>query len=485
MSIAPALPPPTSLPPPTGAAPPGAPPGATPFHSALNEELARTAPAEGQQTEGQKKAGEADAEAGRAPSRAHGHQGAKRGRLSTVVPALPGASPSEPAVPVEAVAAPVTGLPPATGTPDSAESNAAPPHMPVPAATASAGVLSPGGTPAEPAAVPAEAPSDGPPTPTTVSRPLASPAPDPVSPSPAPAPTPVQASPEIASGEQPADGGSTPPAPPSAPAPGQAGLGIHVSGRAPRAAGLSPLDTALDRDDVRTQAPGSAQPSEAQEVIARVASAPATAETTPDTARTATPSTATSAPAAPATGAAAVPTDPLAVPAQPAAAQAADSPSSGAPLLTSGVGMQEMIESIHATIELAARQGVSQARIALQPAELGEIRIHLTQTGDGLLARVTAETPAAAEALAGARSELHQSLSTLGTSLLRLDINSFAQPEGRPGQGAGDASGSGSSRSGATTGRGGTIDQLQATEAADAAAPATGPALGELVDVLA
>jgi flagellar hook-length control protein FliK len=154
-------------------------------------------------------------------------------------------------------------------------------------------------------------------------------------------------------------------------------------------------------------------------------------------------------------------------------------------LLASGVEMQEMIESIHATIELAARQGVSQARIALQPAELGEIRIHLTQTSDGLLARVTAETPAAAEALAGARSELHQSLSTLGTSLLRLDINSFAQPEGRQGQGAGDASESGSQRSGATTGRDGSIDQLQATEAADAQANATGPALGELVDVLA
>ena len=37
--------------------------------------------------------------------------------------------------------------------------------------------------------------------------------------------------------------------------------------------------------------------------------------------------------------------------------------------------MQEMIESIHATIELAARQGVSQARIALQPAELGEMAV--------------------------------------------------------------------------------------------------------------
>ncbi len=90
-----------------------------------------------------------------------------------------------------------------------------------------------------------------------------------------------------------------------------------------------------------------------------------------------------------------------------------------------------MIESIHATIELAARQGMAQARIALDPAELGSVRIHLSQTADGLLARVSADTPAGAQALAGGRAELHQSLSSLGVSLLRLDINSSGQPETR------------------------------------------------------
>jgi len=60
-----------------------------------------------------------------------------------------------------------------------------------------------------------------------------------------------------------------------------------------------------------------------------------------------------------------------------------------------------MIESIHATVEMAARQGMAQARIALEPEELGSLRIHLSQTADGLLARVSADTPAAAQALAG------------------------------------------------------------------------------------
>jgi flagellar hook-length control protein FliK len=102
--------------------------------------------------------------------------------------------------------------------------------------------------------------------------------------------------------------------------------------------------------------------------------------------------------------------------------------------------MQRMIESLQATIETAARQGLTRARIALHPAELGEVRVHLSQTSAGLLARLTAQTPAAAQALAAGRTELHQSLSSLGTHLLRLDIGSSGQPqdggrEGRPAAG--------------------------------------------------
>jgi flagellar hook-length control protein FliK len=488
VSIAPALPPPTSLPPPTGAAPPGAPPGATPFHSALEEELARTAPAEGQQTESHQKAREADAEAGNAPSRAHGRSGARHGRPPTVVPVLPGAAPT---TPISVTDPSVAGQPPATLTSDAVGASAAPSHVPAPvlaALTASEAAPTAAGSaeePADPAPVPVDAPHVATPLPTTGSA-LDSTTPKPESPDDETASlkstvsasksAPVQPSPETspASGEQVTDGESAPQAPPP-----PASLGIEVSGRETRTTGLSSRDTATDEDDVRIQAAGSPESGSSREVIARAANAPTTAGTTTGSAHTAAPATAAPVPT---TNVSTAPSEPLVAPPQPAVAQAVDSSSSsGAPLLASGVGMQEMIESIHATIELAARQGVSQARIALQPAELGEIRIHLTQTGDGLLARVTAETPAAAEALAGARSELHQSL---GASLLRLDINSFAQPEGRQGQGAGDASGSRSSRSVATTGPEGSIDQLQATEGADAT-PATGPALGELVDVLA
>ena len=164
--------------------------------------------------------------------------------------------------------------------------------------------------------------------------------------------------------------------------------------------------------------------------------------------------------------------------AQTAAATAAAPPSS------SGVGMQEMINSIRATIEIAARQGATQARIALEPEELGQISIHLSQTSEGLLARVSAETPAAAQALADGRSELRQSLSSLGLSLLRLDISSYGQSEARERQDRFTAGGnsSGASTTSTSTEDGDNAEPVGALEGA--AAPAT-IAGGALVDVLA
>jgi flagellar hook-length control protein FliK len=96
-------------------------------------------------------------------------------------------------------------------------------------------------------------------------------------------------------------------------------------------------------------------------------------------------------------------------------------------VLSYGVNLHQAIEAVHATVEMATRQGLSQARIALEPAELGAIRIHLTQTAQGLIARVSADTPAAAQALAEGRSELRQSLSSLGLTALHLNSPSSDQ----------------------------------------------------------
>ncbi len=158
------------------------------------------------------------------------------------------------------------------------------------------------------------------------------------------------------------------------------------------------------------------------------------------------------------------------------------SPSVGASQLSvPGVPMQEMIDSIGATIELAARQGIAKARIELQPEELGHISIRLSQTSEGLRARVTADTPAGAQALSQGRSELRQSLSSLGLSLLQLDIGSSGQPQTgeQDGRFAGNANGSG------VLGAAGVAEGSEALgESSENTRPAGTP-LGEIVDVLA
>lgn len=155
----------------------------------------------------------------------------------------------------------------------------------------------------------------------------------------------------------------------------------------------------------------------------------------------------------------------------------------GAQSLGAGVGMQEMIDAIRATIDLAARQGLTQARIALQPAELGEIRIHLSQSADGLTARVTADTPAAAQALAQGHSELHESLSSLGLSLLRLDIGSFGQPQG--GEREARFAGSSSQTSASRTSSHEDGDSNEPVGQIDGTSASLSPSSGRLVDVLA
>jgi flagellar hook-length control protein FliK len=146
-----------------------------------------------------------------------------------------------------------------------------------------------------------------------------------------------------------------------------------------------------------------------------------------------------------------------------------------------GVPMQEMIDSIGATIALATRQGIAKARIELQPEELGHISIRLSQTSEGLRARVTADTPAGAQALSQGRSELRQSLSSLGLSLLQLDIGSSGQPQTGEKDGRFAANAEGSSAVGATA----TAEESETlAESRDDTRPAGTP-LGEIVDVLA
>jgi len=88
------------------------------------------------------------------------------------------------------------------------------------------------------------------------------------------------------------------------------------------------------------------------------------------------------------------------------------------------VPLQDAVDAVKASFTAANQAGVSSARITLTPASLGGITISLSQTPDGLVARVTADHPEAAQTLAQSADELKRSLEQSGTPLLRLDIGS-------------------------------------------------------------
>ena len=96
------------------------------------------------------------------------------------------------------------------------------------------------------------------------------------------------------------------------------------------------------------------------------------------------------------------------------------------PVRTS-VHLQEAADAVRATFTAANRAGISSARISLSPASLGGIKISLSQTPGGLVARVATDHPEAAQTLQQNAAELRRSLEAGGMSLLRLDIGSPGQ----------------------------------------------------------
>ena len=100
-------------------------------------------------------------------------------------------------------------------------------------------------------------------------------------------------------------------------------------------------------------------------------------------------------------------------------------------LVRTAVTMQEAVDAVKATFTAANQACVSSARISLSPESLGGIRISLSQTPEGLIARVTADHPEAAQTLQQNAGDLKRSLEQSGMSLLRLDIGSSGAREPR------------------------------------------------------
>jgi hypothetical protein len=461
MSVMPALPPPpTASPPPGGSSPPGAPPGAQhPFQGALEDHWARTATAEGQtekQPTGDRPGEAREHTRARPPHDLLAHEAA----IAAVTPHVAAGSHANSA-PQAVAGAPQAGASAQPG--ESAEVAEAPaseaPASEAPASEAPAGeeasletALSTAGTtqpvtvqtpeapaPASgeaqaaaseahvvPAARTVQGPVGGELPPTQAEAPEHGPSSEPTAPGESTGAAQATestgavqqteaATPEVAPAAQDGSAETTQAAttaPPEAP-----------PVRAGHTAGTSPTSEQTGEEGNDPRSPGSPHVVSAQPSSDAHGSAPATHdELATQPAQAASPASEAAAPQAqPATEASVAP-----IAAEAPSADLATATAEGT-LLDSGVRMQDMIESIHATVALAARGGLAHARIALEPAELGEIHVHLTQTRDGLVARLTADTPEAARALLGWRGELTDSLSSLGTSLLRLDIGSSGE----------------------------------------------------------
>ena len=115
------------------------------------------------------------------------------------------------------------------------------------------------------------------------------------------------------------------------------------------------------------------------------------------------------------------------------------------------VPLARAAETVEHVLRMASARGVTQARIALHPAELGSIDIHLRHTAEGVMARVVAHTGEATQALQQAASDLRRALEEQGVKLLGLDIGQSGDERaagrsgGDPGaqaRGGGDTAGS-------------------------------------------
>jgi flagellar hook-length control protein FliK len=85
--------------------------------------------------------------------------------------------------------------------------------------------------------------------------------------------------------------------------------------------------------------------------------------------------------------------------------------------------LHRAVESVEATLRLAAGKGVTHASLSLRPSELGSIEVRLRATADGLVATVAADAAQAAGLLQQAEGDLRRSLEDAGVRLLRLDIS--------------------------------------------------------------
>ena len=153
-----------------------------------------------------------------------------------------------------------------------------------------------------------------------------------------------------------------------------------------------------------------------------------------------------------------------------------DTPAASAPRQL--VDLQDAVDAVRANVTMAVRQGAAEARISLSPASLGTIRISLSQTSDGLVARVVADHPEPCARCWRAATNCEAHCQASGLNLVRLDISSSGQQGSQPGA-------SHQASSGRRSAGGQTDTEAADDHEVDRGPNATQSGNGLLVDVLA
>jgi flagellar hook-length control protein FliK len=172
-------------------------------------------------------------------------------------------------------------------------------------------------------------------------------------------------------------------------------------------------------------------------------SAPAAAAAAPAAAK-AEPQPAAAAPAPTA------PTAPAAGPGAPASAPVA---APAAPQRT--VPLHRVPAAVSTLLHVAAERGITHAKMALRPAELGGVEIRLQATSAGIAAQVVADSPEAARLLAQAGDDLRRALEARDVTLLSLEVSTSSDQQQQSARGEwsdGDGADSGLPTSGRSTG---------------------------------
>jgi flagellar hook-length control protein FliK len=150
----------------------------------------------------------------------------------------------------------------------------------------------------------------------------------------------------------------------------------------------------------------------AQEPVAGVHAQPAAAASAPAKAE--------AQPAAPQ-----LPTAPVAA----APAAPATSPSAAAAAPQRAVPLHRAPAAVATLLHVAAERGITRAKMAVKPAELGGIEIRLQSTAAGVAAQVVADSPEAARLLAQAGDDLRRALEARDVTLISLEVSTSSDQQ--------------------------------------------------------